>query len=178
MAEVITGEHSRYRNNLIDMHRSMQVVLWDCGPEKPKPPVRPDAPRGKSGDPEFDLAAIELRDKLEQYESDLKAYGAAKREHQTWWQTNGGPVEFQRWSCDARDALMHDARAVQEGRQSKRRYFISSKTRGYGNLENHGLPPGVMPGHGHEANLDRQAADDQALAMARQQDPVFGEGAV
>ena len=73
---------------------------------------------------------------------------------------------------------MHDGRAVAEGRQSKRRYFISSKTRGYGHLENAGLPPGVTPGHGQETNLQRQADDDQALAAAIRSDPVFGEGSV
>jgi hypothetical protein len=69
MAEVITGEFSKYRSNLIDHHQSMMVVLWDTGPEPPRPPQRPDAPRGKAGDPEFDLAVIELHDKLEDYEA-------------------------------------------------------------------------------------------------------------
>jgi hypothetical protein len=108
----------------------------------------------------------------------LKRYKRDKDDFARWQTTNGGPVELTRWSCDARDAIQHDTRAVQEGRQSKRRYFISSRTRGYQHLENRGLPPGVEPGHGHEANLDRQAADDQALAMARAQDPVFGEDSV
>ena len=178
MAEIITGEFSRFRSNLIDYHRAMQVVLWDCGPEQPRPPERPIAPKGVPGDPEYDLAVIELHDKLEQYEAELKAYGTAKREHEIWWQKNGGPVEFQQWSCDARDALQHDANAVHEGRQSRRRYYLSSKTRGYQHLENHGLPPGVTPGRGQDQNLARQAADDQALAVARREDPVFGEGAI
>ena len=178
MAEVRTGEFSKYRSNLIDHHRAMMVVLWDTGPERPKPPARPDAPRGKAGDPEYDLAAIEFHDKLEQYEIDLKAYGAAKRDHEIWWRKNGGAVEFQMWSCDARDALEHDANAVSEARQHKRRYYISSKTRGYQHLENRGLPPGIEPGHGQDQNLKRQANDDRALAIARREDPVFGEGAV
>lgn len=141
MAEIRTGEFSRHRNNLIDEHRASMVVLWDCGPEKPKPPVRPIAPKGSAGDPEYDLAVIELHDAREQYEIDLKAYGAAKREHEIWWRKNGGAVECQMWSCDARDAIQHDTRAAVEGRQSRRRYYISSKTRGYAHLANNGLRP-------------------------------------
>jgi hypothetical protein len=156
----------------------MQVILWDCGPEKPRPPVRPDAPRGKAGDPEYDLGRLEFAEALEAYEAALKKFKRDKDEFEHWQATNGGPVELMRWSCDARDALMHDARAVQEGRQHRRRYFISSKTRGYAHLPNDGLPPGVMPGHGQETNLQRQAADEQALAVARAQDPVFGEDSV
>jgi hypothetical protein len=177
MAEVVTGEHSRYRNNLIDAHRESQVVLWDCGPEKPRSPVRPIAPKGMAGDAEYDLAVIELKEKLEDYEAALKRYKRDQEDFEHWHAKNGGPIEFQMWSCDARDALEHDARAVHEGRQSRKRYYLSSKTRGYAHLANNGLPAGVTPGRGHEANLDRQAADDQALARARREDPVFGEDA-
>jgi hypothetical protein len=174
VAEIITGEHSRYRNNLIDYHRSMQVVLWDCGPSKPRPPVPPIAPKGKPGDPEYDLGRLEFAEALEDYEAALKKFKRDKEEFEHWAATNGGPVEISQWSCDARDTLTHDARAVAEGRQQKPRYHISARTRGYAHLPNAGLPPGVTPGHGHEVNLDRQAADEQALARARREDPVFG----
>jgi hypothetical protein len=174
MAEVLIGPHSRYRNNLIDEHAASKVILWDCGPEPPTPPERPEAPHGKAGDIEYDLALLDARDKLAAYEADLKTFKQRKTEYDDWVSRNGGAIEKMFWSCDARDALGHDARAVQEGRQSRLRYYLSSKTRGYGHLPNGGLPPDQAPGRGHQANLDRQAADDRAMALARQNDPVFG----
>jgi hypothetical protein len=136
MAEVITGEYSKYRSTLLDIHQSIMVVLWDCGPERPTPPERPETPRGKAGDPQYDLAVIELKEKIEDYEVALKAFGAALRHHEAWWRRHGGPVEQTFWSCDARDALANDARAVQEGRQTRARWYLSSRTRGYDHLEN------------------------------------------
>jgi hypothetical protein len=175
MTEVITGEFSRYRSNLIDAHLLMQVVLWDVGPSAPVPPERPEAPRGKDGDLEFEIAKIDAREQIAEYGTEVQRYKRDRDEFEHWHTRNGGPIEIQMWSVDARDALGHDARAVREGRQSKLRYHLSSKTRGYGHLENGGLPPGVTPGHGHEANVQRQLADAHALAIARRNDPVFGD---
>jgi hypothetical protein len=172
--EIRTGEFSVYRNTLLREHDLLKVILWDCGPEKPVFPTRPDAPHGKQGDPLFDLAMVDFRDLLEKYEADVKAFKRQQAEFDDWQNRIGGPVERLFWSCDAGDALRYDADAVRRGQQEKRRYFISSKTRGYGHLPNGGLPEDMKPGRGQQAALDQQAADDHAMALARQNDPVFG----
>jgi hypothetical protein len=150
------------------------VILWDIGPEKPAYPERPVTPKGKEGDPAFDLAVVEFRDDLEQFQAALKTYRAAKKDFDDWKVRNGGPVEVTFWSCDAHDALGNDARAVAEGRQTRTRYHLSSRTRGYGKLPNHGLPEGMRPGHG-QSDLERRMREGDAdMAAALKADPVFG----
>jgi len=178
MSEVRTGEFSKWRSNMLDEHALLKVWLWDIGPEKPVAPERPIAPRGQAGDPEYDLAVIELRDKLAGYEARLKEYGRRKDEFADWEIRVGGAIEVLFWSTDARDALANDQRVVAENRQSRRRYYVSSRTRGHSGLANQGLPPDVKPGRAHAENLERQAAGDAALQQARRDDPVFGAGAV
>jgi hypothetical protein len=175
MAEVQTGEFSKYRSNLIEMHSDMKVWLWDCGPEKPKPPARPEPPSGKEGDPEFDLAKIEFREKLETYEAGQKAFAKQREEFADWEVRHGGPIELLFWSCDARDCLRNDARAVEEERQTKARWHLSSRTRGYEKLPNKGLPEGMTFGRGHQAQLERQRQGEATFAEARKADPVFGD---
>jgi len=175
MAEIVTGEYSRYRSNLIDAHADSKVWLWDCGPEKAKKPTSPAKPVGLAGDPDYDLAVIEWREELEKYEADLKAYKVAMREFEDWEKRMGGAIERIFWSTNARDALANDARAVEEGRQSKPRWFISSRTRGHEKLRNRGLPVGVKPGHAHQAEVDRQIAGDKEFIAALKADPQFGQ---
>ena len=123
---------------MADRERSM-VYLWDCGPTAPSAPKRPVAPRGKEGDPEFDLAMVDFRQALLDYEADLRTYGARKDEFAKWQTQNGGPFEIKMWSVDARDALAIDERVVKEGLQPAKRYFISSRTRGFESLAQPGL---------------------------------------
>jgi hypothetical protein len=182
MAEIRTGEFSSYRSNLIDMHSDMKVWLWDCGPEKPVAPKRPDAPAGKQGDPEHDLAVLEFREALEKYDDALKAYAQAKKDYAGWERNEGGPVERMFWSCDATDALRNDEKAVKAGRQANSRYYISSRTKGYGErfakhpkLQRNGLPHGMSPGKGHQANLERQIAGEKEFVGILKSDPVFGQ---
>lgn len=175
MAEVITGEFSKYRNPLIDAHASMRVWIWDCGPEKPEAPTRPVAPKGSEGDPEYDLAVIEFREQKENYDEALRRYGQQKKEYAEFQKRMGGPVEIWQWSCDARDTFKHDARAVEEGRQKEVRYYLSSRTRGHSHLKNGGLPKGMKPGHGQQANLERQIAGDKEFLAALKADPQFGQ---
>src|SRR5262249_46602132 len=153
-----TGEFSKYRSNLIDAHAAMKVWLWDLGPEKPVAPKRPNVPKGKEGDPEYDLAVLEFKEQLEAYEDALKRYRNAKVEFADFQRIMGGPVEVLMWSCDAADALRNDARQIYHeqdnptGTQKRPRWVISARTRGYDKLPNRGLPEGMKPGHGHQAN--------------------------
>lgn len=175
MAEIQTGEFSRYRSNLIDMHADMKVWLWDCGPEEPVLPEAPELPPGKDGDPKYDLAKIVFKRQLKAYEAALEAYESDTVAYAKWYRDNGGPVEQLFWSVDARDALQHDAKAVKDGRQKKLRWWLSSRTRGHEKLKNLGLPNGMRPGHGQEANLERQIAGEKEFANALRSDPVFGQ---
>lgn len=177
MAELrtINGEVAvRNTGPLADARKAQEVWLWDCGPEKPKPPTRPETPSGKQGDPEYDLAVIEFKESLENYEEALKEYAAKKKEHAHWHKVIQGPVELVMWSVNARDALANDDRAVKEGRQEKLRYYISSRTRGWSQAKNHGLPIGVKPGKGHQAALEREIAGEKEFVQALRNDPQFG----
>lgn len=167
----------RHAGTMTDLRDASEVWLWDCGPEKPKPPERPEAPTGKQGDPEYDLAVIEFKEQLEDYEAALKLYAQQKKEFADWEKRFGGPVEVRFWSVDARDALKHDARAVEENRQAKPRYHISARTRGFEKTKNGGLPVGMKPGRGHQANLERQIAGEAEFVAALKADPHFGQEA-
>jgi hypothetical protein len=157
------------------LHELQKVILWDVGPEKPRAPARPALPKGKEGDPEFDLAKVEFRDALERYDAELKQHALLKAQYSDWERKCGGPVEVEFWSIDAEHALAHDRTAVQEGRQTRRRWYVSSRTRGKGKLPNRGLPEGMKPGHGQDM-LERQLREgDFDLAVARRSDPIFGE---
>jgi hypothetical protein len=160
----------------IDQDRQAQMVwLWDCGPEKPAVPTRIKVPSGKAGDPEHDLALIEFREQLGDYEAALKAHRKAKIEYDEFMRAQGGPVEVKMWSVNAQDALRADNKAVEEGRQAGRRWFISSRTRGYSNLPNDGLPPGVRPGRGQIENRQREQSAMESFQQAKRSDPAFGE---
>lgn len=150
-----------------------EVVWWDIGPERPIAPKKPALPKvGKSGDPEYDLAKVEFDIELENYKETLLAYERAKKAFALW---KSGPVEFTQDSSIAHDTEMNDARAVAEGRQTKRRFYMSASTRGYGNLPNHGLPEGMKPGQG-QAEIERRKAEQVAdMVAAGQADPVFGK---
>ncbi|TAL43842.1 MAG: hypothetical protein EPN91_05655 [Salinibacterium sp.] len=188
------GEFTRVTNSLGPELAKTFVVLWDIGPHKPSPPKRPDTPKGKPGQPEFDLAMIEFREQLDAYEDALKAYGRAKTEYAEWQKREGGAIERTMYSCDAHDALARDAANApmldvldQEGntvldeqtgepKQAARlRYFISASTRGHERLKNHGLPEGVKPGRGQAENIRRQREGEDEFLRARAADPVFGQ---
>lgn len=158
-----------------------QVILWDIGPSKPVAPKRPDLPKGKEGEPEYDLAKIEFAEALEEYQEALKTWKRQKTEFADWHKQNGGPVEISMWSCDAFDALQRDAanapvatnKAGEEVKQL--RYFVSSRTRGHSHLPNRGLPPGRKPGQGQSELERRMREGDADMVNARRADPVFGQ---
>ncbi len=157
----------------VDKHLQ-QVFLWDIGPEKPTAPVRITVPKGVAGEPEYDLALLEFRDELASYEQALIAYRRARIEYDTFMRTNGGATESRHWSCDAQDALRNDAKAVEEGRQARRRWYVSSRTRGHERLANNGLPEGVRPGRQQAENRAREASAMEIFAQAKRSDPNFG----
>jgi hypothetical protein len=75
MAEIRTGEFSRWRNDLVDAHQSLKINLWDCGPERPTRPAKPVVSQAaRSGSVEYDLEQIELRSAVENYEKTLAIY--------------------------------------------------------------------------------------------------------
>lgn len=160
-------EFTRIRSNNETDNQSMKVWLWDLGPEKPVPPVRPKPPVGKEDDPEHGLALIDFREAIEAYDAALRAYKTAKAEYEDFATRFGGPYEREFWSVDARVALERD----------KDRWCISSRTRGYGHLKNGGLPKGVVPGHGQAEQERRMKEGEADLEVLRRKDPVFGEEA-
>jgi len=181
MADIRVSEYTKIsgveRGSLVDGmadREASMVYLWDAGPTAPTQPKRPIPPRGKEGEPEYDLAVIDFREALSVYEAELKAFSARKAEYARWEAQVGGAEEIKMWSVDARDALDRDSLAVKEKRQSSRRYFISARTRGFGSLPNGGLPDNMKPGARHFANLERERDGDSDLAAARRADPVFG----
>lgn len=141
-----------------------KVVLWDLGPKKPEMPERPAAPDGKPGDAKYDLAMVEFKETLEDYERALKAFRQAKLDFEDFARRYGGPFEIEMWSCDASDSLQRDPK----------RYCISSKTRGHERRKNRGLPIGVSPGHGQAEQERRANEGDSDLMAAMRADPVFG----
>ena len=153
---------------------TQRVWLWDIGPFKPVPPEKPELPKAKAGTPEYDWQAMEYRAAIADYEQAMVVYRAARLDYETWHTRYGGPIEHPMWSCNAQDALKWDALAVEEKRQPGRRWFISSRTRGYKNLPNHGLPEGMKPGRGQAENLRREAESRSDLQRVLREDPVFG----
>jgi hypothetical protein len=109
------------------------------------------------------------------YEIGLKAYRGLKNEYAEWDKKYGGPYEFIQWSVDARDTFAADKKAVEESRQDKLRYYLSSRTRGYSGLKNAGLPDNSRPGRTHAENLKRELESNADLAAAQRRDPVFGD---
>ncbi len=157
-------EFTRITNSLAPELAKTYVILWDIGPLKPSAPAKPVAPKGKEGEPEYDIAMVEFKESLEAYAEARKAYLAGLKEHAIWQKDQGGAIERQMFSCDANDAL----------ERAPERYFISSSTRGYSQLKNQGLPAGYRPGRGHDANLERARQGEAEFAAARAKDPVFG----
>jgi hypothetical protein len=173
--KVQTGEFSSYSNNLIDELNKSKVFIWDCGPEEPHLPDEPEPPTTPFGDPRYQLENLRHKRAVKHYEDALLAFERAEREYQHWQTNVRGPIELMMWSTDARDALEHDARAVEQGRQKKPRYYVSSRTRGYERVKNLGLPKDMLPGPGHAENLERQLAGEKEFVEVLKSDPQFGQ---
>lgn len=152
-----------------------RVYLWDVGPEKPMVPKRPVAPQGKENDPQYQLDKVEFNEALEEYQAALKKAKLDKQEFANWHNRNGGPIECLFDAPSATEALANDQRAVDEGRQTKLRWHLSSRTRGSSRLPNRGLPDGMKPSHGQAEQERRAAEGEAAIIAARQSDPVFGK---
>jgi len=170
MADVSISEHTKLTGGGADFaaladQAASRVWLWDLGPKKPEMPKRPQMPAGKEGEPAFDLAMVDFREQILDYETAVKAYRADKTAFDAFAVRYGGPYEISMWSADASDALKNDAH----------RYCISARTRGYTSLKNGGLPVGMKPGKGHAENMRRMAEGDADLAAIKRRDPVFGD---
>jgi hypothetical protein len=171
MAEVITGEFSKYRSNLLDIHQSLKVAIWDVGPEKPVRPAKPVVSKeARPGTVEYDIEQIELRSTVENYEKLLASYLAQLKDYEQWHQAHSGPVTFVQWSCDWVDTQRHDSRAVAEGRQRARRYHRFDPR-----APRQGLPVGAEPGASHREQVIRREEAEQAAEAARRNDPFFGD---
>lgn len=115
---------------------TLRVRLWDLGPRRPAMPTPAEAPTGNEGTVEHDLAMLEFEQNAErQYQDALQAYRRAKKEWDDFERRQGGPVEIEMWSVNAREAMERDPE----------RYVLE-------------LPPGLRPGHGHADNQRRAAA--------------------
>ena len=169
MTDVITGEYSRWRSNLVDAHRLLKVAVWDTGPERPVKPAKPVPPKAPHGSIEADIAAIELKEAIANYDAQLAHYIAQLKDHDAWHARHSGPVILEMWSCDWKDAARHDTTATAEGRQHRRRYYRYDPR-----AQHQGLPVGTAPGRSHAEQIERRAAADQALEVAQASDPEFG----
>lgn len=171
----LSGDDGPQTLDVIGNEAIARVYLWDVGPEKPTQPKRPEAPRGKQGDPDYELAKIEFEDVLADYRDTLERFKKDKKDHAAWHARNGGPIEYLQDHPNAVEALDNDARAVAEGRQTQLRWYVSSRTRNKSRLPNRGLPEGMKPGHG-QADQERRASEgENDLIAARRADPVFGQ---
>jgi hypothetical protein len=139
------------------------------------PPTEPEPPGLPFADPKYHLENLRHKRAVKRFEDELIIYERNETEFQHWHRNVRGPVELVMWSCDARDALEHDGRAVADKRQKKLRYYISSRTKGYEKTQNFGLPKDVEPGPGHQDNLLRQFAGEKEFIEALKKDPQFGD---
>lgn len=141
-----------------DRH-TLMVKVWDTGPVAPEPPEKPALPTGKEGSPEHDLALIEFKAGLANYETALIAFGKSKKDFAEWHKTYQGAYEIEMFSVNAREALQIEPT----------RYFVSDDR-----LPNHGLPKGRKPGKWHADQLERQEEAQRSFARTMARDPVFG----
>lgn len=127
------------------------VKIWDLGPTEPEAPVKPELPKGKEGSPEYDLALIDFRGDLANYETALKAYGQAKKDFAAWHKTYAGPYQIEMYSVNAREAIQIEPT----------RYMID-------------LPKGRKPGKFHAEEQQRLKDERDSFAKMIKRDPVFG----
>jgi len=131
--------------------QSMREKIWDLGPEPPKPPAAPEQPKGKDGDPDYELAKLHYVQALEGYKIDLQAYGRQRDEYQRFARENGGPIQIERWGVEVEEAMARDP-----------------------NRYRRELPRGMKPGKAHFDNIERQRLRADEMEADRRRDPQFG----
>jgi hypothetical protein len=109
------------------MKRGEMLWLSDFGPPKPIAPVAPAAPQGSLDDPAFILAMVEFWPSMEAHHRNLMAYTAATQDYLDFHSRHGSFHETLEYPMDAKSAIAADERAVKEGRQSGRRYYLSPR---------------------------------------------------
>jgi len=75
------GEFTKITNSLAPELAKTFVVLWDIGSLKPAPPAKPALPKGKEGDAEYDVAMVEFREALDEYQIAYKAFTSVNNPH-------------------------------------------------------------------------------------------------
>jgi hypothetical protein len=104
-----------------------KLYLSDFGPPAPVEPAAPAAPVGNIDDPAYILAMVEFWPTIEAHAKAMDAYTAATIEYLYFHSRYGSFRETLEYSMDALTALANDDRAVKEGRQSARRYYLSPR---------------------------------------------------
>jgi hypothetical protein len=110
-----------------DVRATKMLYLSDFGPPAPVAPVAPAAPQGNLADPAYILAMVEFWPVMEAHHRNLMAYTAATIEYVEWHSQHGFFHETLEYPMDANVAIEADERAVNEGRQSARRYHLSPR---------------------------------------------------
>ena len=139
-------------------NNNLKQKVWDLGPvrpEAPKPPVAPEEAsfKGASKVADYEVAKIQFDDALIDYKSALRIYADRMAEYSKWRRDNGGPVEIEMWSVNAREALANDPERYRRA-----------------------LPKGEKPGktdHENKRKAELRLIEDAAAAK---RDPHFGEG--
>lgn len=175
MAEQQLFEGIKFSGDWADAKEISTVVLWDIGPEQPIEPKKPLAPKPRDGDPQYEADKVQFGRELKKYKKAMDDFEKAEVEYEDWAVRFGGAIEWIGDSITAKENMERDLRAVRERRQTRPRWYVSSRTRGHSHLKNRGLPEGVKPGHG-QAEQERRAAEGESdLIAARKSDPVFGQ---
>lgn len=130
---------------------SMIVKIWDLGPKAPTIPVKPDLPTAKEGTPQYDLAMIDFRGELSQYETGLKAYAQEKKDFDEWHRVYAGPYQIEMYSVNAREAIQ-----IEPGR------YVAE------------LPKGRKPGKWHADQQQARVEAKRTFAQTIARDPIFG----
>jgi hypothetical protein len=110
-----------------DVRETKRLWLSDFGPPQPIAPPAPPAPQGSFDDPAYILAMVEFWPSMEAHAKAVAAYTLATEEYLDFHSRHGSFHETLEWPMDAKVAIEADERAVAEGRQSARRYYLSPR---------------------------------------------------
>jgi hypothetical protein len=110
-----------------DVRATKMLYLTDFGPPAPVAPIAPAAPQGNIDDPAYILAMVEFWPTMEAHAKAVAADSLATEEYLDFHSRHGSFHETLEWPMDAKVAIEADERAVAQGRQSARRYYLSPR---------------------------------------------------